>query len=81
MTKPVIATCENMVVNRRRWDNGGDLLEEKKEQDWFPEAKIYHNGSHLDGMNVRYATDKNWANGIGLIMKDFVKEFKEINSI
>ena len=25
-------------------------MEEKKEQDWFPEAKIYHNGSHFIGI-------------------------------
>jgi len=25
-------------------------LEDKKEQDWFPEAKIYHNGSHFIGI-------------------------------
>ena len=25
-------------------------MNEKKEQDWFPEAKIYHNGSHFIGI-------------------------------
>ena len=25
-------------------------MEEKKEPDWFPEAKIYHNGSHFIGI-------------------------------
>lgn len=29
----------------------------------------YYNGSNLKGMNVRYATDQNWANGIAGIME------------
>lgn len=32
-----------------------------------PEGK-YFNGSHLKGMNVRYATDENWQRGIAKIM-------------
>lgn len=32
----------------------------------------YHNGSNLQGMNVKYATDESWAYGIGSIMKNLV---------
>lgn len=29
----------------------------------------YYNGSHLSGINTKYATDKNWANGVYTHMK------------
>jgi beta-N-acetylglucosaminidase len=34
----------------------------------------YYNGSTLKGMNVRYATDQNWANGIAGLMEE-IKPF------
>jgi len=39
-----------------------------------PDGK-YYNGSNLPGMNVRYATDQNWQNGIANLMNS-IKEFK-----
>lgn len=37
----------------------------------------YYNGSHLKGMNVRYATDSNWGKGIGKVMSSLAKKTKQ----
>jgi beta-N-acetylglucosaminidase len=37
-------------------------------EDYLTEGGQYYNGPNLRGMNVRYATDKNWMNGIASIM-------------
>lgn len=41
----------------------------------------HYNGSNLKGMNVKYASDTAWAEGIGSIMKKFVGDAKKINQI
>lgn len=46
-----------------------------KENYLNPNGK-YYNGPHLDGMNIYYATDENWSNGIAGIMKKFVNKAK-----
>lgn len=38
-------------------------------QDYLVESGKWYNGSNLKGMNVKYATDSNWANGISNLMK------------
>lgn len=37
--------------------------------DYLNESGSYYNGPNLVGMNVRYATDQNWKNGIANLMK------------
>ncbi|EKN71340.1 cell wall hydrolase/autolysin [Neobacillus bataviensis LMG 21833] len=43
-------------------------------RDYLDGNGIYFNGSTLTGMNVRYATDPNWANGIANLMQS-IKPF------
>jgi hypothetical protein len=38
-----------------------------------PKGRYYRNSPTLKGMNVKYATDKNWHNGIAKIMKGLTK--------
>jgi beta-N-acetylglucosaminidase len=38
-------------------------------QDYLTESGKWYNGSNLTGMNVKYATDPNWANGISNLMR------------
>lgn len=39
----------------------------------------YNNGPHLKGMNIMYASDKEWASGIGNLMIKFVSKAKGSN--
>jgi len=43
---------------------------EKVKQNYLTPGGAYYNGAHLAGMNVRYATDKQWANSITSIMNN-----------
>ncbi|UTE73359.1 PA14 domain-containing protein [Rossellomorea marisflavi] len=42
--------------------------------DYLTPGGRYYNGPNLDGMNVRYATDQNWKNGIANLMES-IKPF------
>ncbi|SDM69732.1 Ig-like domain-containing protein [Bacillus sp. OK048] len=43
-------------------------------KDYLTESGAYYNGANLVGMNVRYATDQNWKNGIANLMQS-IKPF------
>lgn len=43
-------------------------------RDYLTEGGQYYNGPNLRGMNVRYATDKNWMNGIASIMNSLANK-------
>ena len=36
----------------------------------------YYNGSNVSGVNVRYATDTNWANAVYTIMENLYKKLE-----
>lgn len=44
------------------------------------EGRYYH-GSDLRGMNVRYATDKNWKNGIAKVMLSLAKKTQPVDEL
>lgn len=43
-------------------------------RDYLTEGGQYYNGPNLKGMNVRYATDPNWMNGIASIMNSLASK-------
>ncbi|WP_251551942.1 Ig-like domain-containing protein [Neobacillus muris] len=57
--------------------NGGDSIIYEAfivRQNYLNETGSYYNGPTLQGMNVRYATDQSWANGIANLMQS-IKPF------
>jgi beta-N-acetylglucosaminidase/N-acetyl-anhydromuramyl-L-alanine amidase AmpD len=64
--------------------NGFDSFEESIQQvmEYVDERYLspdgrYHNGPHLNGMNVMYATDPNWASGITDVYNRLVEHLPE----
>lgn len=45
--------------------------------DYLVEGGRYYNGPTLSGMNVRYATDQNWKNGIASIMNSLAARISQ----
>lgn len=45
---------------------------------YLTEEGKYNHGPNLKGMNVRYASDQNWSNGIGSIIKGLVDKSIEV---
>ena len=45
----------------------------KVDEEYLTEGGIYFNGATLQGMNVKYATDPNWADGIASVMNSIVR--------
>ncbi|MFS0821597.1 Ig-like domain-containing protein [Bacillus sp. 1P02SD] len=50
--------------------------------EYLDETGKHYNGSHLTGMNVKYATDQNWKNGIANLMQSMKSfDFGHYNSV
>jgi beta-N-acetylglucosaminidase len=49
-------------------------------QDYLTEGGSYYNGATLSGMNVYYATDPNWANGIASVMNSLAAKINSQRS-
>ncbi|WP_042462531.1 Ig-like domain-containing protein [Neobacillus dielmonensis] len=57
--------------------NGSDAINYEAyivRRDYLNETGSYYNGPNLTGMNIRYATDSNWKNGIANLMQS-IKPF------
>jgi beta-N-acetylglucosaminidase len=60
--------------------SGGDSINYEAyivRKDYLDVTGSYYNGSTLTGMNVRYATDPNWANGVANLMQS-IKPFDPV---
>ncbi len=54
--------------------NGIDIVASKISEDYLDEAGKYYNGKTTEGVNVRYATDKEWHNKIDKIIRNMMNK-------
>ncbi|RXT08083.1 N-acetylglucosaminidase [Ammoniphilus sp. CFH 90114] len=62
-------------------EEGIDAVARYISEHYLSEDGKYYNGAHLEGMNIRYATDENWQNGIGKVIVSLAKKTPPVEEL
>lgn len=62
-------------------EEGIDIVAAYVKKHYLSENGKYNHGSDLQGMNVRYASDQNWSNGIGSIIEGLVDKSIDLTNL
>lgn len=62
-------------------EEGIDVVAEYISKHYLDESGKYYNGATLRGMNKRYATDKNWDNGIAKVIYSLIKKLPPLEQV